>query len=224
MTKYLAPILFGLLGVSILLYLGIWQIQRLQWKQEKLNKISAMMSATPKDIPNEIDPISHQYLAVKLSGTILGEKVFVLTSRPPIGPGYRVISKLKVNERFVLLDRGFVKESNRNHISSLGLVNVTGNLLWPNEVDSSFTPEPDVEKSLWFARDLASLSNYLQTDPILIVARSVNPEMDQVLPWPIDTTDIPNNHLQYAITWFSLSIIWLGMTAYWISRMKRRRE
>ena len=224
MTKYLAPILFGLLGVSILLYLGIWQIQRLQWKQEKLNKISAMMSATPKDIPNEIDPISHQYLPVKLSGTILGEKVFVLTSRPPIGPGYRVISKLKVNERFVLLDRGFVKESNRKHISSLGLVNVTGNLLWPNEVDSSFTPEPDVEKSLWFARDLTSLSNYLQTDPILIVARSVNPEMDQVLPWPIDTTDIPNNHLQYAITWFSLSIIWLGMTAYWISRMKRRRE
>ena len=97
-------------------------------------------------------------------------------------------------------------------------------LLWPNEVDSSFTPEPDIEKNLWFARDLASLSNHFQTEPVLIVARSVNPELDQVLPWPIDTTGIPNNHLQYAITWFSLSIIWLGMTAYWISRMKRRRE
>ena len=51
MTKYLMPILFGLLGVSILLYLGIWQIQRLQWKQEKLDKISAMMSGIPEDIP-----------------------------------------------------------------------------------------------------------------------------------------------------------------------------
>ena len=224
MTKYLMPILFGLLGVSILLYLGIWQIQRLQWKQEKLDKISAMMSGIPEDIPKEIDPILHQYLPVKLSGTILDEKVFVLTSRPPIGPGYRLISKFRVNDRFVLLDRGFVKESNRNQISSLGLVNVTGNLLWPNEVDSSFTPEPDIEKNLWFARDLASLSNHFQTEPVLIVARSVNPEMNQVLPWPIDTTGIPNNHLQYAITWFFLSIIWLGMTAYWISRMKRRRE
>ena len=57
MTKYLMPILFGLLGVSILLYLGIWQIQRLQWKQEKLDKISAMMSGIPEDIPKEIDPI-----------------------------------------------------------------------------------------------------------------------------------------------------------------------
>ena len=64
MTKYLMPILFGLLGVSILLYLGIWQIQRLQWKQEKLDKISAMMSGIPEDIPKEIDPILHQYLSL----------------------------------------------------------------------------------------------------------------------------------------------------------------
>jgi len=222
MTKYLMPIMFGLLGISILLYLGIWQVQRLQWKEEKLEKISAMILAVPKDMPNAVDPVIHQYLPVKLRGEILDENAFVLTSRPPIGPGYRLISKLRVNDRLVLLDRGFVSESNRDNISNPGVVNVTGNLLWPNEVDSSFTPEPDLDKNLWFARDLLRLSNYFQTEPILVVARKVKPEIEQVLPWPIDTTGIPNNHLQYAITWFSLSLIWLGMTAYWISRIKRR--
>jgi len=44
------------------------------------------------------------------------------------------------------------------------------------------------------------------------------------MPWPIDTIGIPNNHFQYAVTWFSLSIIWMGMTVYWIWRIRSRQD
>ena len=224
MKKFLAPILFGLFGALILVYLGVWQTQRLQWKEARLFQISKMISAAPVDLPDFAIPKAHQYLSVKLTGELLKDEVHVLTSRPPIGPGYRVIAKFKTKNRSILIDRGFIREGDKNKDRTLGFVEVTGNLLWPNEIDEFFTPDPDLKKNLWFARDLPWMSKYLNTEPILIVAREIKPSATEVLPWPINTTGIPNNHLQYAITWFALSIIWLGMTAYWISRIKRQKD
>ena len=224
MKRFLVPILFGLLGALILAYLGVWQTQRLQWKEARLLKISKMISAVPADLPNSVTPEFHQYLSVKLTGELFKDEVHVLTSRPPIGPGYRVITKFQTNSRSILIDRGFIRERDKNKDRVSGLVEVTGNLLWPNEIDKLFTPDPDFKKNLWFARDLPRMSKYLNTEPILLVAREIKPNVNEVLPWPIDTAGIPNNHFHYAITWFSLSIIWLGMTAYWISRIKHRKD
>ncbi len=43
-------------------------------------------------------------------------------------------------------------------------------------------------------------------------------------PCCVDTTGIPNNHLQYVVTWLGLAIVWLGMTAYWMWRIWRRKS
>ncbi|MEQ9054268.1 MAG: SURF1 family cytochrome oxidase biogenesis protein, partial [Roseovarius confluentis] len=51
-----------------------------------------------------------------------------------------------------------------------------------------------------------------------LVARELSQPEDAVTPLPVDTAHIPNDHLQYAITWFSLAAIWLGMTAFYIFR------
>ena len=60
------------------------------------------------------------------------------------------------------------------------------------------------------------------TFPLLLVART---ETDPaVTPLPVDSAAIPNDHLQYAITWFSLAAIWIGMTAHFLWRTRARRE
>ena len=59
----------------------------------------------------------------------------------------------------------------------------------------------------------------LQTEPILVVAR--NPTGQGVEPLPVGTEGIPNNHLQYAMTWFSLAAIWTGMTVLTLWRIRR---
>ena len=224
MKQFTVPVLFGLIGASILIYLGVWQTQRLQWKEAKLQNIASMISANPTDLPDLPNVEMHQYLPVSLKGEFVKDEVHILTSRPPIGPGYRVISKFKTNNIVILVDRGFVREIDKNNDRTSGVAEVIGNLLWPNEVDSSFTPSPDLNKNVWFARDLSMLSMHLNTEPILVVARQIKPSFNEVLPWPIDTVGIPNNHFQYAVTWFSLSIIWMGMTVYWIWRIKSRQD
>ena len=63
----------------------------------------------------------------------------------------------------------------------------------------------------------------LETEPVLVVARDARLETP-VTPLPVDTGGIPNDHLQYAITWFSLAAIWLAMTLYFLRRRRGQAE
>ena len=98
---------------------------------------------------------------------------------------------------------------------------VTGNLHWPDEVDS-FTPDPDFEAGLVFARDVPVLAEALGTEPILIVARDVSGTDLRATPMPVTSAGIPNNHLGYAVQWFGLALVWAGMTAFLIWRIHAR--
>ena len=64
MKQFTVPVLFGLIGASILIYLGVWQTQRLQWKEAKLQTIESMISANPSDLPDLPNIEMHQYLPV----------------------------------------------------------------------------------------------------------------------------------------------------------------
>ncbi|HCT33990.1 MAG TPA: SURF1 family protein, partial [Sulfitobacter sp.] len=101
----------------------------------------------------------------------------------------------------------------------LGPATVTGNLQWPRETDS-FTPEADLKGNIWFARDVPDMAQTLGTEPVLLVARSSTPQPAGISPLPVDTARIPNDHLQYAITWFSLAAIWLGMSLFFLRRRR----
>ena len=140
MKQFTVPVLFGLIGASILIYLGVWQTQRLQWKEAKLQTIESMISANPIDLPDLPNVEMHQYLPVSLKGEFVKDEVHILTSRPPIGPGYRVISKFKTNNIVVLVDRGFIREIDKNNDRTSGVAEVTGNLLWPCLLYTSPSP------------------------------------------------------------------------------------
>ncbi|NVK59690.1 MAG: SURF1 family protein, partial [Rhodobacteraceae bacterium] len=74
------------------------------------------------------------------------------------------------------------------------------------------------------ARDIGAMAETLGTEPLLVIARSVAPGDPNIDPLPVDTGGIPNDHLQYAITWFSLAVVWLIMTAYYIARLRKTGE
>ncbi len=214
----------GLGGAAILISLGVWQVQRLNWKQAILADITSRISAEPVDLPAQADPVADKYLPVAVTGTYDGQAIYVLVSQKQIGAGYRVISPMVTEAgRRVLVDRGFVRDEDRGAVTRPDRpVTVTGNLHWPQEIDG-FTPEPDLEANIWFARDLPAMAQTLNTEPLLVVARETSLPDGPVTPLPVDTEGIPNNHLQYAITWFSLALIWVGMTFVFALRGSRRR-
>ena len=225
MTKRMIfPLLLGLVGGAILISLGVWQLQRLAWKEGILAQIEARIQADPVALPVAPDKEADQYLPVEVKGTFTGEGLDVLVSRKQSGAGYRVIAVMETGGRRVLVDRGFLPEELRAVARpgpEAGEVTLRGNLLWPDEVDG-YTPTPDTKTGIWFARDLPAMAETLGAEPVLVVQWAATLEDTAVDPMPVDTTSIPNDHLGYAIQWFGLAAVWLGMTAYLLWRIRRK--
>ena len=220
MLRILAPLSFGIAGIAVLLWLGTWQLARLQWKRGILADIDARIAAAPMPVPATPDPVQDRYQPVALQGEFMGDTLRVLVSQKQIGAGYRLITALNTDIGPVLVDRGFVPVAAPMPPLPQGPVQVAGNLHWPDDRNSA-TPENDVAGNTWFARDVAQMAARLQTRPLLVVARQINPAEAGVTPLPVDSSAIPNDHLNYAITWYSLAVVWAAMTLYFLWRNRR---
>ena len=222
MKRIIFFVVFGLGGAAVLISLGIWQMQRLSWKQAILTQIEERIGQAPVPLPANPDPIADKYLSVNVEGFMKPDALRVLVSQKTVGAGYRLISPFVINGRTVMLDHGFISVNDPLPERSLLQVQsvVTGNLHWPQETDS-YTPAPDIDKNIWFARDVDLMATVLKTDPIMIVVRETSFVDDGVTPLPVDTGRVPNDHMQYAITWFLLAFIWAAMTTYFLLRTRR---
>ncbi len=169
------------------------------------------------------DPDRHNFLRVAVAGETGGEALYLLTSERPWGPGFRVIAPLRLegDGRRVLVDLGYIPEEMKGEaVAADRAAGVTGALFWPGEADG-FTPAPDRDRNIWFARDPAAMAAALGTEPVLVVA-----DAHDLGEWPKPRrlgVDLRNDHLGYAITWFSLAVIWAAMGLA-LARRERRRQ
>lgn len=213
--------IIGLGGAAILIWLGTWQIQRLGWKQGVIADIETRIAAAPVALPAQPDPEADAYLPVTVTGELQAVFLRVLVSQKSEGAGFRIIAPLVTTQGArVMVDLGFLPATNDAFALQPGTFTVTGNLQWPQETDM-FTPAPEAESNLWFTRDVPAMADVLLTQSTMVVASEVTPPLTRVTPLPVDTALIPNNHLQYAITWFSLAAIWIAMSLYFVLRPAR---
>ena len=212
---------FGLGGVAILVSLGVWQLQRLDWKLGVIAELEAKLSAPPAPLPADPTEAEDEYTRVAVSGRFLPGELHLLTSIRPWGPGFRVIAPFETDTgRRVLVDRGYVPEARKDAPRDPGAAEVTGALLWPDDA-GWFTPDPDRDANIWFAREPGPMAEALGTEPLLIVAETRAGEGEFPAPRPA-TANLRNHHLEYALTWFSLAAIWAVMTAVLLLRLRRR--
>lgn len=211
----LKPTLWCLPGFALLLTLGAWQIERLHWKEALIAQVSRNMADRPVTLPQILllPPKQAQYRRVSVSGRFDHAKESYSYSIDAEGkPGFHVLTPLILaGGRALIVDRGAVPTELRNSSArALGQVaseqNVVGvwRLLNP---PNAFTPRPDLRKRLWFARDvnaLAKLDGLVLAAPAIVEADATpNPGG-----WPRGgqtVVNFPNNHLQYALTWFGLA-------------------
>ena len=214
-------LIVGLVGTGILVWLGMWQVQRLSWKEDLLARIETRIADDPVPLGQAIAPDFQRYAPITVTGRFADGHIRMLASRRSIGPVHRIIRPFDTTENGrILIDTGWQPDGVPVAAVSETPLTLVGNLDNPQEADG-FTPTPDLAANLWFARDVPAMADTLGTAPILVVLRDA-PETDLgVTPWPVDTAGIPNDHLQYAITWFSLAVIWAAMTAYFLLRTRR---
>ena len=223
MRRNLPFLIFALAVLVVLIALGTWQVRRLGEKTEYLAAIEARIGAAPVAVPPAPDPERDRFLAVEADGTLTGPEVHVLVSTRDFGAGFRVIQAFKTGGRRLLVDRGFIPARDKAASRPAGRMKITGNLYWPDEIDR-FTPETDHGANIWFARDVPALARALGTEEVMIIARFSSEQTPQITPLPIDSSGIPNRHLEYLLTWYGLAVTWVVMSLYFLRRRVGQNE
>ncbi len=215
----LFPTLVTLPALVILVLLGNWQMDRLEWKQDLLARIDANMSAPPVSLPasfeNSADWSSAwEYRRVTLQGVFDHQAEQYLYASPKEGgSGYMVITPLvRHHGEPVLVNRGWVPIHMKDPLARPagqpeGEVVVTG-VLRLQGMRNSFTPENVPAERIWYSRDIAAMAANINMTvlPIVLDAdASPNPGG-----WPVGgqtIVSLPNNHLDYALTWYGLAVV-----------------
>ncbi|WP_457105627.1 SURF1 family protein [Methylobacterium sp. P5_C11] len=222
----LAPGLASLIALAILLGLGTWQLERKAWKEDLIARIVRQSRAEPvaPPAPEAWDPGRDEFRHVRVSGRFRNDKetlVHGLAAGETPGralQGYYVLTPLERDDGgVVLINRGFVPtelkgQSDRRDGLIEGPTTVTG-ILRASEARGLFVPEPDPARGEWFNRDIAGIASARGLGvvaPYLIEADAVPGQTT----WPRGgqlRVDLPNNHLQYAFTWFGLAACLIGV-------------
>ena len=211
------PTVFTVPVVLLLLGLGSWQIERLFWKRQLIAQRQVALAAAPVTAPRSLEKARgmefHHFTDV---GVFLHNKEIFLGATSEAGRnGYQVLTPLQEpSGRIVFVNRGFIPAelrdpAKRSDGQIAGAVRVAGLLrLPPAEKPAWFLPDNRADLNYWFWIDLPAMAIADKLDlvaPYYIDADATpNPGG-----WPkggVTRLELPNDHLQYAITWFSLAV------------------
>jgi surfeit locus 1 family protein len=225
-------------ALAILLVLGTWQMQRLTWKEGLIAQINARVHQPPMPLVDaeKLPPGSREYARVKVRGTFRHDvEQLVWEPDQRQGPGYHVYTPLRRDDgRFILVNRGYVTEalkspSSRGQGQLPGEVEVIGLLREP-PARGAFDPNRDARTGVWYWRDFDGMTHAaLGADASKAVRYFLDAETMPANPggWPQGGTTrltLPNRHLEYALTWYSLAATLVGvLIAFIISRLRARQ-
>lgn len=236
----LVPALVALVVFAILVGLGVWQLERKAWKDGLIQTLSDRLAAPPKKLPSRerwptLNPAREEFRHVQIKGEFLYDQEAIiyttgstLRNDRPTGAGYWVFTPMRLTDGTVLVvNRGFVPEGRQDPKSRPegqvpGVVEIVGALRWPEE-RTVFTPNDEPAKNLWFVRDhlaIAAAKGWGEMAPFYVAQVSPSP------PGGLPRTgklaaSLPNNHLQYALTWFGLAAVLVVVFALWARGRQR---
>ena len=196
--------IFVFLFITLFCSLGTWQLYRLQWKQDLISQISVGLKSTPI---NYSQNIKKNYQKVILSGKYDFENQIYLYSLNDKGqPGFDVITPFEtINKENVLVNRGWIQKEFKNSLDiNDSSKSITGMLRQANR-KNFFTPDNDINENIWFSINLEDVQKTTDKKFNRFIVYLEDQNINMPKPKKI-TVDVPNNHLKYAITWYSISI------------------
>ncbi len=232
---------FAVAGIAILSGLGIWQLERKVWKENLIATLDTRLARAPEALPPpanwpQLKEAADEYRRVSFPAEFLaGQEALVYTAgssfRPDVqGPGYWVFAPARLaGGSIVLVDRGFVPADRKDPASRPqgephGAIDVVGVMRWP-ETRGMFTPADDPKTNVWYLRDPAGMAAAKKWDtaaPFYIEQEAPVPPGGWPKPGKL-VVSLPDNHLQYAITWFGLALGLAGVYGVWLAGRLRRQ-
>ena len=210
--------------------LGIWQLQRLEWKRALVARVEGRIHAPAQPPPDrstwpQVNAERDEYRHVAIAGRYLSGRETRVQALTELGGGDWVLDPLQTADGIVLVNRGFVPDGARPSPPPTGRAKVRG-LLRINEPGGGFPRRNQPAQDRWYSRDVAAIARARGLSgvaPYFIDAAATPGDGG----WPragLTVVRFRNQHLQYALTWFGLAVLTLWATWRLLTDERRMRH
>lgn len=241
MTFVVVWALITFLAFSGLMALGVWQVQRLDWKQKLIERVTQRVEAPVSSVPGpnawpEINERDDAYRHVRVTGRLLYDKTTPVQTSTELGQGFWLMTPLQqADGSLVMINRGFVTELTGDKAAGQSEnqpVTVTG-LLRLSEPGGGVLRDNDPANSRWYSRDVQAIASARELPLARVAPYFIDADarrkpqaphsLKAVYREPIGGLTVIsfyNHHLQYALTWFTLALM-VAAGAFWFAREER---
>jgi surfeit locus 1 family protein len=215
----------ALAGFATLVSLGVWQLHRLAWKRDLIERVEQRVHARPVDPPGrsqwpQVNAANSEYLHVAVLGRYLNDRETLVQAVTERGGGFWVLTPFETRDRdsfVVLINRGFVPPTHRDPATRAqgqieGITKVSG-LLRISETGGAYLRSNDPAADRWFSRDVSAIAaarGLTNVAPFFIDADASEQPVENAPIGGLTVIRFNNNHLQYALTWFGLALMVAG--------------
>ena len=239
--------IFTLVMVIAFTSLGVWQLQRRVAKHALIAALDERLAKAPAPLPptslwNMFAPVREEFRRVTFTATYADlPDAMVYSSGSAVrgdvaGPGSWAFLPARLPDgETVVVNAGFVQNTMQDRAQQDRAVNrlitgepviLTGYIRFPESTDR-LTPKEDRAKRLWFVRDHVAMSRALgwseggkPVAPFYIDLESPVPDSGIPKPGPLQVR-LKDDHLQYAITWFTLAAaVVIAFGVWWRAQRK----
>lgn len=197
--------------------LGVWQLQRMAWKDALIARVEARLRAAPVAPParsrwSTVDEVRDGYRRVRLVGTFLPVPETRTQAVTELGAGHWALAPLRTaNGDILFVNRGFVPGGAAGVPPPAGRVEIVG-LLRMNEPGGGFLRRNRPDEERWYSRDTAAIARRrgLPAEAVAPFFVDAAADADAVDNWPqggLTVVRFRDSHLSYALTWFGLAAL-----------------
>jgi len=220
-----------LICLAILIGLGVWQLYRLKWKEGVLRHVAALQAAPARPLDTVLKADGDlDFVRVSFDCPDLERRPLLRLFGVRDGqPGYRLIAACPISAAgyaSILVDRGFAPMDQAAAAMQPGRAVLPGpvvGVLRQGDRPTFVTPANRVGENLWYSRDVPAMAAQLHAvrpAPVYLMVEQPAPAAPGPVPAPVPA-NIPNRHLEYALTWFGLAAALIGVYAAMLLRRRR---
>lgn len=195
--------------------LGSWQIKRLAWKTDLLTAVTQAQNAPTQPLLDEPITAGEQLSTqapltrVGVAGRlVLDHPVFLRGQILDGKPAYAVLTRLCFADKICApVFLGLTAQENLSSTSSQSYRGIS----WVKDAPQNiFTPKNNAQRNIWFRADAQDLKNHWQDQSMstTLLYLETPPKNLSLTPMPV-VNNIRNNHLQYALFWFTAAVLTL---------------
>lgn len=241
----------GLLGAALLLVaalgftaLGLWQLQRLEWKQALIARVQQGLAQSPVPLEPR-NSAAQEYQRVWLEGEFDHARETLVGASTVLGSGYWLMTPLRsAGGDWTWVNRGFVPRRDTERQRPAGTQRIEG-LLRLSEAGGRLLQRNEAQSGRWYSRDVQALSQAAGLPAGSVASHFIDvwPEPpgsayaqlagsgDAVLRppsvWPhpgLTVLRFSNNHRSYALTWFALAAMSVGAALFLLRQSRQPRH